>query len=475
MNKTNDQIVNRLENLSNNDLKIIFKKMYGNSKECPRTKKDIISKLCEPLEHQKRLKYHMKRHRENNMSELPSKKSRYDDTEISSMISNLSIGIIPKINRIPIKFNTNNYYEVPTKENRKTWEHSNCNNDYQFKQILGKGSDGWVYKAIKNKRTVAIKVINLSSNESINTNTNKKFYVTKKQILNEFRNEIKMGLLGHHYGISPKIYDYWICRYRPKVKIKKLPDNSKPNSQSLLDYKLCSDRYPKFDPFGNGCRNVDTGFVVMETLPITLYNYIKEKTVKKEFIKIAYQLGNMINIIEKSILYLGIVAYDAHLNNWMLNNGGKLYMTDFGRISHIKDVYNDIIKSVKIGSKIVIFSDMDSDHDDTLKYGTVIKNIGNYWKIKTVDGTIVNILKTNVFPSKQFQDKMLPILKNIITESVCNEIVIGKIPTNPVNPILILCKVFKNFNLTLQNIINIRDLLLNWDKGLNYNTVIKNI
>jgi hypothetical protein len=471
MNKTKkDKILIRLTNLSTNELKIIFTKMYKN-KKCPISKKDIISKLCSPLYK----KYRMKRTLKNNVSIQPYKKGKYDITTLRNMFANLSLNEIQTVNILPIKFTTNNKFEVPTKENRHTWEHSDCNNGYMFKEIIGKGSDGWVYKATKDSNTVAIKVVNLSSDIYKNTNTNKNLYVTKKQSLEEFRNEIKIGLIGQYYGISPKIYDFWICRYRPSVTIKKLPNNSKPNKQSLLDYQHCSDTYPKFNPFGNGCRNVDTGFVVMETLPITFYDYIKEKNSKGKFIQIARQLGNMINIIEKSIFYLGIVAYDAHLENWMLNNDERLYMTDFGRILHIKDIYKDVINSVKVGSEVVIFSDIQSNHNETLKIGTIIKNTGNYWRIKTRDNKIISIIKTNVFPADQFNEKMLRILKNVIRESVCHVHFTGPISTNPVNPIMILCKIFKNFNITIEYIINLKNLMFNWDNGLDYDTVIKNI
>ena len=463
-------VIKKLNKLNISELKLVFKKIYKN-KKCPHFKKDIIIKLCEPFQ----MKYKIGGGRGGGRGGghgggrggSRGGGRGGDITDLINMFTKLKLGV-----QIPTKNPKTKLNVIPVKEYVRTWNNSECNGGYKIDDddnLLGKGADGWVYKAkgIDGKK-VAIKVINISSF----TRNGHFFY--KTDVLNSFSSEIKLGLLGAEYEISPKIYDWWLCEYKGEIPTAN-PWGAKPNAQSDENYGLCSDFYPSKDPFGEGCKNVDTGFIVMERLTETLYDYIIRKSIEYKYKKIASKLHDLLKKLERCIFFMGIYPYDAHPGNWMLNKKGTLYMTDFGRIMHIKDIYETQIKSLKVKDKVVIYRDISSKHDEAGKKGIIKKFKGSFVEIELKDKTTVKIPKENILPLSNLDD-LFNSFKRVIKKSVCfGAWNVGIKDNLDKNPLYIICSIFQNINITFHIYEKITNILKNWDDGITIQTVMAEI
>ena len=400
-------VITRLKQLNKKQLQkicVILNKKYKKND----TKKDIILLLCTPF----RTKYKM---------ELEQPRIPVIYTNFHHGRGHMGMGV------------------VPTKENPGTWGY--CTNGYTFShEPLGQGADGWVYKATKDGKTYAIKVVNLSS-----TITQNDVRITRVEANRNFINEIELGGLAGEKLLAPRIYDAWICKYGMGIPTS-LPINSKPGDQSILSYNKCTDKYPPFDPFGINCRHVDAGFVVMELMQTTFRDYLETLRHERKWVEMAHLLHRTLGILHASIWSLGIYAYDAHLGNWLINSKGKLFMSDFGRTLRISEYFEADISPIAVGRKVVLFSDVDHKYERGLsgKVGIVTAVDKSVKMVKLLNDSKerdVQCPATNIFPYDLMGDTVFKLYSSIIKSSIC-----GSYRSDFMNddPFTLLCHIFQD-------------------------------
>ena len=179
---------------------------------------------------------------------------------------------------------------------------------------LGNGEYGLVHLVEKNKKKYAMKKINIAYNN----------WSTIGEQLKSIKNEIKVLKKISNLGISPKLYDYYLCKDKNQFSI----------------------------------------YLIMEYINgITLRKFLEENTLTKN-------IENKIKNVFDKLHNNGILHGDVHDENIMITEKKRVYIIDFGFSQTLKDFldkkYNflfkgfdtetikrDILASILIKMKII--------------------------------------------------------------------------------------------------------------------------
>lgn len=173
--------------------------------------------------------------------------------------------------------------------------------DYTFKRDLGSGYFGEVKLLEKDGKKYALKKIKLISSDP---------YLTLDMQVQAVKDEIKILEQISYLDISPKLYNYYMCKEGKDTSI----------------------------------------YLLMEYIEgETLESYVKTKVVSE-------QLKNKIKKVFNKLHKNGFVHLDVHRGNVMIGKNGKVYLIDFGFSKTVdeyletefRNLFNDRMKQESI-------------------------------------------------------------------------------------------------------------------------------